>query len=48
MQGTEMPRFRTVRGMRDFLPKHAGMMRYVDAIICETGVFSPSELEKPV
>ena len=23
-------------------------MRYVDAIICETGVFSPNELEKPV
>ena len=27
-----MPRFRTVRGMRDFLPKHAGRMRYVEGL----------------
>ena len=48
MQGTEMPRFRTVRGMRDFLPKHAGMMRYVEGLSRElAGLYGYEEIITP-
>jgi len=48
MQGTEMPRFRTVRGMRDFLPKHAGMMRYAEGLSRElAGLYGYEEVITP-
>jgi histidyl-tRNA synthetase len=44
-----MPRFRTVRGMRDFLPKHAGMMRYVEGLSRElAGLYGYEEVITPI
>jgi len=44
-----MPRFRTVRGMRDFLPKHAERMRYVEGLSRElAGLYGYEEVITPI
>ena len=44
-----MPKFRTVRGMRDFLPKQAGKMRYVEGLSRELArLYGYEEIITPV
>ena len=44
-----MPKFRTVRGMRDFLPKHAGKIRYVEGFSRELAqLYGYEEVITPV
>jgi histidyl-tRNA synthetase len=49
MQRIEMTKFRTVRGMRDFPPKHAGKMRYVESLSRELAkLYGYEEVITPV
>ncbi len=49
MQRIEMAKFRTVRGMRDFPPKHAGKMRYVEGLSRELAkLYGYEEVITPV
>ncbi len=49
MVQTKMSKFRTVRGMRDFLPKHAGKMRYVERVSRELALlYGYKEVITPV
>jgi histidyl-tRNA synthetase len=44
-----MPEFKTARGMRDFLPKEAATMRYVEAITRElAGLYGFQEIITPI
>jgi histidyl-tRNA synthetase len=45
----DMPEFQTVRGMRDFLPKEAATMKYVEALTRElAGLYGFQEIITPI
>jgi len=49
IKGDLMPRFRTIRGMRDFLPKEAEAMKYVEQVTRELAhLYSYGEVITPV
>jgi len=49
MQRIEMPRFNTIRGMRDFLPKHTERMRYAEGLSRElAGLYGYEEVITPI